>query len=287
MYSLVFITRILSIVIMLSFPSIIPGARKHISDLPLEVRYLFSSTIQSFILSFLRQFLSHIFQMLLMIFKYLSVNDRKALKLVCKYWFEICGLQSNDQVINCRGFYPLPDTYEFLNGVQSQLLNLTFNGVLFTDDSSFWKINGPRIQAITFEDCQFDENIFGEIIYFCENLSHLSIKFTQLCYLSFPNLGRVSGSGLVRKNLQYLEICTSRSSIPEDDLIQLFTIFPQPKVVKIANRDCHCGLIHLIIHNYLMASKDGIEKLDLRFPCTTFPMNEFHSLLTTLSDMTR
>lgn len=242
------------------------------------------------------------FQILLMIFKYLSTNERKAVKRVCKNWFEICNLSSlsNDEVLYCRGFYKLSHIYELLSRSERRSLNLKFqlvpftNGsllwrMIFTNDSSFWKINGPRIRSITFEDCQFEKNILGEIIYCCENLYHLSFKSTRGSPLSLPNLVEVPSDAVVRENLQCLEIDTSASPIPEDAAFQLFSLFSHLKVLKI-----NCSYFHFdsrrifpALNSYLVTLTDHIEKLELQFQYAVFPLNELGCFLELVTSMKR
>lgn len=118
-------------------------------------------------------------QVLPLIFKQLSVNDRKIVKLVCRSWLYICNQPSliNDEVINCSRSDSLYDIYEYLDKSSHKLLNLKFDKLYFYnyDDLTFWKNNGHRIRSIIFKNCDMDRSILEKIIMFCPNSLHLVI----------------------------------------------------------------------------------------------------------------
>lgn len=249
------------------------------------------------ILSLMRLFLSSLtFQILTKIFKNLSVRDRKAVKLVCKTWFEICNqLPSTDvELFNCLGLYQLSETYQFLNKSERKFLNLKFNHVDFNytdfiNDSSFWKTNGPKIRSLIFQSCRIGNNVLVEIIRCCENLLHLVIKYTVASPDSKST--RISAAGLadgiVREKLRTLEIRTSAVSISDGEMLILFSMFPQIKVLRIPDQSWNHRSNRSVVNDYLMASKDRVEELEIFFPNSKLTLDDFQWYSKTLTDMSR
>lgn len=246
-----------------------------------------------------------VLQILPIIFKFLSTSERKAVKLVCRSWFEVCNLSlSNDEVLNYFGLYQLADIYELLSKSERKFLNLKFDFVNFDDDSSFWENNGSRIRSIVFKDCRFSKGI-DKIIVSCENLARLSFIYTSSLpsngegrrhYLRlFDNFERVLENGIVPENLNSLKIHIRVNTfiyLSDQTMCQLLTIFPKLKILKIFFPEiCQYNFQRLDdlktdysdpckvsktdftfapVINYLITSKDRIEKLKLHFP-KSFP----------------
>lgn len=251
------------------------------------------------------------FQILPQIFKFLSTNERKIVKLVCKSWFEACNVFSllNDELITCLGIYQLSDTYELLNRSQRRFLFLEFEHVEFNNDSSFWENNGYKIRSICFANCNFLNGTLGKIIIYCVSLMHLSFRFTCSASESPINendLDEILKIGIVRENLNSLEIYVhdpDRIKLSNYITHQLFSIFPKVKILKIKCTDSsepeddeYPGNVDLDLSefcnkncftfspvlNYLRAATDRIEKLELHFPCRRFPMNVLHPIFTAM-----
>lgn len=223
------------------------------------------------------------------IFKYLSVNERKAVRLVCKTWFGICDMPSlsDDEVISCRGCNQLSDTYDFLNRSQRRILNLKFNRIRFVDAASFWQINGSRIRSITFNNCHVDENFMEKIIYSCDNLFHLAITYTSDCTDNpfFPDLAEIAQRGIVRESLESLEI-HHESIYGEERMIHIFPIFPKLKKLKMYFLTPYAPVLS-VINDYLLASNGRIEKLELHFKDWGLLTTEYDDYITIFTNMKR
>lgn len=315
---------------MLSSATFSTNAKQYeISDLPEEVSYRLVSMFYThelldpstlFILLACWRRSKHIFsllfvfQILLTIFKYyLSTNERKTVKLVCRAWFETCNVPFllNDEVLICLGVYQSSDICELLDGSEREVLNFKFQNVKFSDNnSSFWKKNGPKVQSIDFIDCEFQNSTLTEIIIFCKNLLNLSLVYTSRYdserIVSSPITGfdGVLRNDIVRENLNSLEIDFLDSLWMSNYIIyQLFLIFPNVQILKISctvvdknfekifldmseftNRN---NFTFSPILNYLMASTNRIEKLKLHFPNNEFSMNFLHRIFETMTAMTR
>lgn len=252
------------------------------------------------------------FQILLTIFKYyLSTNERKNVKLVCKTWFKTCNIPLflKDELLNCLGVYQTSDIYELLNESEREILNLKFQNVKFPDDnSSFWQHNGSKVKSIDFINCEFQNNTLTEIIIFCKNLVHLSFVYTsQYNRNVLPPIIGLDGvlrNEIIRENLCSLEIDFLDSLWLSNYIIyQLFLIFPNVKILKISCRavDQNFEKVFLDLSefnsrnnftfspilNYLMASINRIENLKLNFPYNEFSTNFLNGIFETLTAMTR
>lgn len=194
--------------------------------------------------------------MLLEIFKYLSIHERKAVRRACKRWFKICDHPSlsKDEVINCPGCYQLEDTYALLNQSKRKLLHLMFDHVEFSDDSSFWKMNGSRIRSITLKNCRFDEQLLEKIVNFCEKCFNLNIEYNTSYeeILSFSNLTRIVENGIVREN----------SPLDHQDYIN--SILAQKRALQ-TKLSIHEEPITSVITKYLRAAKGRRASLYFSF----------------------
>lgn len=212
-------------------------------------------------------------------------------------------------VITCLGTHRSTDMYEFLNKCEGNL-HLKFDKVKFDGDSSFWTKNGPRIQSIIFEDCQFLNGYLEKIIISCQNLlklSFLCLSPTQINMKPIAELAeRASKNKIVREKLNSLQIHinSQRSMLSDRTISQLLSMFPKVKILKInvslsfqfdtnnwkksnssesAYKDC----IIVPILNYLKASVDRMEKLELHFPDSKIPPKFVRTILDTLAAMKR
>lgn len=248
-------------------------------------------------------------QVLVTIFSFLTVSDRKNVKLVCKTWVETCNVRSllKDEAFTCLGVNRLSDIYQLLDRCERRFLNLKFQNVKFLANSfSFWKNNGSKIQSIYFIDCEFENNILREIIIFCENLLNLSFKYTSQCDRNgLPPIVGLEGllrDGVVGENLDSLKIDFLDSLwISNYTLHQLFSIFPSVKILEISFTVVGKNFEKILLDptefaisndftfspilNYLITSAHRIEKLKLHFPNNEFSASFLHRIFETLTAM--
>lgn len=248
------------------------------------------------------------------------MNERKAVKLVCKSWLEFCNIPSllSDEVLTHYKIhdntYQLSDVYELLQKSERQFLKLKFVKVNFYDAASFWKNNGLKIRSIDFEDCQFSDGVLAEIIICCEKLFHLGLSFTEVPTRPYPlflqvhpiiDVEEVLAKGIVRENLSSIEIYfyyLRRLRFSDHILHQLFLIFPCVKILKITSHfisltedisvdltelPCKYDLTMSPVLNYLIASVNRIEKLKLFFHDDSFSQNSLRCILETVSSLHR
>lgn len=238
------------------------------------------------------------------------------MKSVCKSWLEYCSRPAmlNDEVLTCLNMYQLSDTYELLQKSERQLLNLKFRSVRFYKDTSFWKDNGLRVRSLEFIDCQFYNGILEEIIICCDHLFHLSFTYTdnfmkivrgkKTQIPPMMDIRKVAAKKIVRLNLSSLELNFQKSNLlhlSDDVLHPLFLVFPGVKFLTITGDAFmieeydidlselpSSGLFTMApVLNFLIASREQIEKLKLVFMNATLSPNSLHLFFGIVSSLNR
>ncbi|XP_077288591.1 uncharacterized protein LOC143912983 [Arctopsyche grandis] len=168
-------------------------------------------------------------EVLVSIFKYLSISDRIAAGQTCSLWYEATRdvYFRKRERIHFTKYNVHRDTF-ITNMMDSDCCykksNYSFKEVdLENVPEQFWQTNGDRIQLLEFEECEMRERMFMRIIELCPNLESLALLNCRELFMSASLLDNVSkkqanNTGL--SNLKSLNL--SRNRYLSDALLYRF-----------------------------------------------------------------
>ncbi len=155
------------------------------------------------------------FQMLWTIFEYMSNEDRRNVRLVCKRFFEICIHQKflrAEQFMCNDGIYSTTEVLTTLQKSEREVLQLKFYNVCFkiNTDRLFEAISS-KIQTLNFVSCSFAESVIEKILIMCSNLKQLTIA--SICYPRLlALLDYLERRNVIKTNIIFLKIDLDRNS---------------------------------------------------------------------------
>lgn len=179
------------------------------------------------------------FQILSQIFAFLSLVDRKTVRLVCRSWYA-CSISTNiteREKFVFRIDSMIVNVIEVMKRSNYKWLNLEFQGLVVSNiPASAWKACGERIRTLAFHSCGWQDETMKNIILYCENLrsfvvgSLLYNRWNNLDSSQIPYSPRLL-KGLIRKgiqrpNLHTLSIFTDEEELRESVLGKIFLIHP-------------------------------------------------------------
>lgn len=116
-------------------------------------------------------------------FGFLSPQDRRNVKLVCKRWYDACNVVSlinSERIIICpksTNKSNLTDVMKTLTKSKMKFYNLEFRRMRLERTTSFWRTCGRKILFLHFVDCKLNENTIDKLMTYCINIRHLSWKY--------------------------------------------------------------------------------------------------------------
>jgi len=173
------------------------------------------------------------FQILTRIFAFLSLRDRKEVRLTCKLWYN-CSLRlsiTNNEKFMFRAGSNLQDIAKVLMKPNFLQMNLRFEGLsLSLLPAHTWNVCGHRIHSLEFDDCKWNDEAIKDIIVHCVNMKRLKIDN----WVYGVSIGNIFNSTrlfdeLIEKNVQRTELHTFTMLNPvvhENVLEKIFTIYP-------------------------------------------------------------
>ena len=186
------------------------------------------------------------FQVLPNIFKFLPIDDRKNVRLTCHEWNDACN---NLGIIMCEKFVFHRGNVAHMKAcfTKCKILrsNLEFYGLSLQHIPSIvWKYAGARIKSLFICDCELDDDTMGDIIFYCSDLTSLSVVTPPGPYE--PNRLFCSESALdalirhkvVQKNLQSFQLLTLIYVSPRM-YRKIFEIYPNIRTFGVGNSNTY------------------------------------------------
>ncbi len=143
------------------------------------------------------------------IFEYMSNEDRKHIRLVCKRFFEMCihrKFLRTEQFMCSSDIYSPAEILTTLQRSKREVLQLKFRGARFRRNADLlFEAVSSRIQTLKFVLCFFNKKSLEKILIKCSNLKQLtitSISYQRLLAL----LDYLEWRKVIKTNLISLEI---------------------------------------------------------------------------------
>ena len=168
-------------------------------------------------------------EILPIIFKFLSLPDRRCVRLTCKIWNRACNHPS---IIEREKFVFRPennDVMPLLSHCVHRCKNLRphfeFQGLSFRQlHSTWWKVCGNRLTSLVLYNCDVNSKTLESIIFYCANLCILSIRSCEERTYSNDLLDRFIVRKIERPNLISLNLYAI--DVSNEWYRKLFQIYP-------------------------------------------------------------
>lgn len=172
--------------------------------------------------------------MLLEIFSYLPLSERKNVRLVCWEWYRAVSHQSilKTEKLVCVREQDKKRIFNFLTKMEHIRPNLEFHGLPIDRTSArFWRKRGDLIQSLTFVKCKFTPKAAKLVIDHCDLMKELSIRGCS-GFFSCNVFDCCTKKKLARNSLESLRI---ENDVDINDYIfdQIFRVYSQVKSIAL------------------------------------------------------
>lgn len=232
------------------------------------------------------------------VFNYLTLDDRKSVRLLCHRFYEACNrihFQKNEEII----FYGNINTNAAIQSFSTskrKVWNIKLYQVHLEDTRilEFFQKQGGNINSLAFNFCELAPRIFKNIIECCSNLQEVLLIFDsatvrEYCRHLFDDFRVLKNSGIICDSVENFTLkvpeATSRLDnlyLTNGDFLCIFDVFPNINSLHLTveiNRDFESSDVELVppalnlnstlsfpcVYNQLLDMRQQLEKLHLHF----------------------
>ena len=164
-----------------------------------------------------------------LIFKLLSLADRKRVRLTCKAWKNACDnsfITDQEKLVLRTHDHPVISIFTQLvrtRAVSSS--HFEFHGLVICNLGwRWWQLCGDQMTSLVLYECRMNDELLENIILFCTKMRALSIDSHAVCTFSYDFLNRFIAHGIERPNLLSLKL--HMIDVPDVLVQKLFQIYP-------------------------------------------------------------
>lgn len=219
------------------------------------------------------------------IFRYLSVQSRKNIRLTCHRFYKLCDdsliqadeviiLYQNDIIV--RALYCLSAGSRTIQNIEFDKVHLRIEAILF-----FFELQGSYIRSLVFKDCFFDPGTLKSIIELCVNLRSIALECTSNNHAHVLNDFKMLERNLIVRNEitdLTLNLVNHHEYLSNRQFLRFFDIFPNIKKLnlKIPVGLVYCNMIRVAInslfsfscvYDQLLILANQLEILRIDFGC--------------------
>lgn len=227
------------------------------------------------------------------IFTYLSLEDRKSIRLTCRRFYDICNdiyFHDKEEIV-FHGNINTDCAFNSLADSRRKLWNIKMNSVHLVDDTifSFFEKQGANICSLSFYKCALAQGVLRGLIERCEALHSLSLVFPRsrkfydikFCENLLNDIKSLELTSVVRLNVSNFVLhIPSNCCLTNRNFKRIFAVFPNIERLdlkfgigrefnQLSTDSSHVMSEKLFtfssIYHQIMVIGDHLEKLALHF----------------------